>query len=234
MIDDILDYSKIEAGRLELERAPLDLRECVEAALDMVAPVASDKQIELGCLIDEDVPAGIEGDAARLRQVLLNLLANAVKFTEAGEVVVTSVAEPAGAGSHRVHLAVRDTGVGIPAGPHGPAVRVVQPGRRLDDAPLRRNRARARHIEAADRAHGRDDVGGERGGHGIDVPHRGHGGRGGGAGATPQRGRPRALRGKRLLVVDDNATNREIVSRQARSLGDAAHGGASIPPRRLP
>ena len=114
VIDDILDYSKIEAGKLELERAPMDLRECVEAALDMVAPVASDKQIELGCLIDEGVPAGIQGDAARLRQVLLNLLSNAVKFTEEGEVVVHVDAEPAGAGSHRIHLAVRDTGVGIP------------------------------------------------------------------------------------------------------------------------
>ena len=88
VIDDILDYSKIEAGKLELEREPLDLRECVEGALDIVAPRASQKEIELGCLIDEDVPAGIVGDAARLRQVLLNLLSNAVKFTEQGEVVV--------------------------------------------------------------------------------------------------------------------------------------------------
>ena len=100
VIDDVLDYSKIEAGKLELELAPLDLRECLEAALAMVAPVASDKQIELGCLIDEDVPAGIQGDAARLRQVLLNLLSNAVKFTEEGEVVVHAGAEPAGSGSH--------------------------------------------------------------------------------------------------------------------------------------
>ena len=84
VIDDILDYSKIEAGKLELEREPFDLRECVEGALDIVAPRASEKEIELGCLIDEDAPAGIVGDAARLRQVLLNLLSNAVKFTERG------------------------------------------------------------------------------------------------------------------------------------------------------
>src|SRR4029078_312957 len=80
----------------------------------MVAPVASDKQIELGCLIDDGVPAGIHGDAARLRQVLLNLLSNAVKFTDRGEVVVHADAEPAGEGSHRIPLAARDTGVGIP------------------------------------------------------------------------------------------------------------------------
>ena len=82
VIDDILDYSKIEAGKLELEHEPFDLRECVERALEIVAPRAWEKGIELGCLIDEDAPAGIVGDAARLRQVLLNLLSNAVKFTE--------------------------------------------------------------------------------------------------------------------------------------------------------
>ena len=97
VIDDILDYSKIEAGKLELEQEPFDLRECVEGALDIVAPRAWEKDVELGCLVDEDVPAGIVGDAARLRQVLLNLLSNAVKFTEEGEVVVHVDAEPTGA-----------------------------------------------------------------------------------------------------------------------------------------
>ena len=91
----------------------------------------------------------IAGDAARLRQVLLNLLSNAVKFTEQGEVVVDLDAEPAGTGSHRVHLAVRDTGHRDPAGPDGPPVRVVQPGRRLDDAPLRRHRASASRSRSA-------------------------------------------------------------------------------------
>src|SRR5262245_11043523 len=116
VIDDILDYSKIEAGKLELERAPLDLRECVEGALDIVAPRASQKEIELGCLIDDGVPTGIVGDVARLRQVLLNLLSNAVKFTEDGEVVVHVGPEPTADkhGYHRLQLDVRDTGIGIP------------------------------------------------------------------------------------------------------------------------
>jgi PAS domain S-box-containing protein len=114
VIDDILDYSKIEAGKLELEHAPFDLRECVEGALDIVAPRAAQKEIELGCLIDDGVPTGIVGDVARLRQVLLNLLSNAVKFTEQGEVVVHVGAVPNGSGSHRLSLAVRDTGIGIP------------------------------------------------------------------------------------------------------------------------
>src|ERR671937_721702 len=85
VIDDILDYSKIEAGKLELEHEPFDLRECVEGALDIVAP------------------------RARLGQVLLNLLSNAVKFTERGEVVVHVGAERAGRSKHRLHIAVRDT-----------------------------------------------------------------------------------------------------------------------------
>src|SRR4029079_8616848 len=114
VIDDILDYSKIEAGKLELEREPVDLRECVEGALDIVAPRAWEKQIELGCLIDEDAPAGILGDAGRLRQVLLNLLSNAVKFTEEGEGVAHVDAEEAGGGSYQLEFAVRDTGIGIP------------------------------------------------------------------------------------------------------------------------
>ena len=159
VIDDILDYSKIEAGKFDLEREPLDLRDCVEGALDIVAPRAAQKQIELGCLIDDDVPAGIVGDAARLRQVLLNLLSNAVKFTEQGEVVVVVSAESAGAGSspssdRRPRYRHRH-----PAGPDEPALRLLQPGRHVDDAAVRRHRARARDLAAARRSDGRDDVG---------------------------------------------------------------------------
>jgi PAS domain S-box-containing protein len=89
IINDILDFSKIEAGRIELERQPFDLRECMESALALVAPKAAEKGLELGCLVDDQLPAAIFGDEARLRQILLNLLSNAVKFTEEGEVVVS-------------------------------------------------------------------------------------------------------------------------------------------------
>src|SRR5205823_2186998 len=103
-----------EAGKLDLERAPFNLRDCVEGALDIVAPRAWEKELELGCLIDDSAPAGIVGDEARLRQVLLNLLSNAVKFTDRGEVVVLVDAAETSAGSYRIELAVRDTGIGIP------------------------------------------------------------------------------------------------------------------------
>ena len=170
IIDDILDYSKIEAGKLELENHPFDLRDCVESALDIVAPRAADKHIELGCLIDEELPAGVVGDPTRLRQVLLNLLSNAVKFTEAGEVILHVDGERAEPGRWRLHLRVRDTGIGIPAGSAAPAVRVVQPGGRLDLTALRRHRARPRDLEAPGGADGRRAMGRERGGPGIDVP----------------------------------------------------------------
>ena len=159
VIDDILDYSKIEAGRLELEQEPFDLRGCVENALDIVAPRASEKNIEIGCLVDDVVPAGIVGDATRLRQVLLNLLSNAVKFTEEGEVVVH-----VGCRARRLELPSPRAGRPRhrdrdPAGSDGQAVRLLQPGRRLDDAPLRWHGARTRDLVASRRADGRDDVG---------------------------------------------------------------------------
>jgi PAS domain S-box-containing protein len=217
VIDDILDYSKIEAGRLELERAPLDLRECVEAALEMVAPVASDKQIELGCLIDEGVPAGIQGDAARLRQVLLNLLSNAVKFTEAGEVVVHVGTEPAGPGSHRLHLAVRDTGVGIP---QDRMDRLFASFSQVDASTTRRYGGTGLGLAISKRLIER------MGGTMWVESEEGTGSTFHIAVTADEAEMPvltrspeglEALRGKRLLVVDDNATNREIVSRQARS-----------------
>ena len=89
IINDILDFSKIEAGRMELESQPFDLRECVESALDLVKLRAAEKGLELACEIAGDVPLAIVGDVTRLRQILVNLLNNAVKFTEQGEVVVT-------------------------------------------------------------------------------------------------------------------------------------------------
>jgi PAS domain S-box-containing protein len=98
VINDILDFSKIEAGRLELEATPLDLRGCIESALELVAPAAAHKGLDLAYDLDPKAPTGVVGDLTRLRQILINLLNNAVKFTERGEVVVTTTAEPIGAG----------------------------------------------------------------------------------------------------------------------------------------
>jgi signal transduction histidine kinase/CheY-like chemotaxis protein len=117
VINDVLDFSKIEAGRLDLECAPFDLHDCVETALDIAAGGAGAKGLDLACDIAPDAPRHVVGDVTRLRQVLINLLTNAVKFTEHGEISV-SVARQAGA-PDMLRFTVRDTGVGM--GPEGVA-----------------------------------------------------------------------------------------------------------------
>jgi PAS domain S-box-containing protein len=114
IINDILDYSKIESGRLEFERAPVELRRLAEEALDIVAQRAQEKGVEVGSLTDEDLPAAIYGDPNRLRQILLNLLSNAVKFTPKGEITVGLHKARIGAKRDAVEFVVRDTGIGIP------------------------------------------------------------------------------------------------------------------------
>jgi CheY-like chemotaxis protein/HPt (histidine-containing phosphotransfer) domain-containing protein len=121
IINDILDFSKIESGRLELETQPFDPRGCVEDALDLLASNAGEKKLDLAYQMDDGVPARVLGDATRLRQVLVNLVGNGVKFTSAGEVVVQvktlSPPEPkeGDPGFWLLHFSVRDTGIGIPA-----------------------------------------------------------------------------------------------------------------------
>ena len=219
VIDDILDYSKIEAGKLELETEPVDLRECVESALEIVAPRAWEKRIELGCLIDEDAPAGIVGDGARLRQVLLNLLSNAVKFTEKGEVVVHVDAEPTGASAYRLEFAVRDTGIGIPSDRMD---RLFASFSQVDASTTRRYGGTGLGLAISMRlvelmggtmwVESTEGVGStfhvELPVEATEVPTPGPT-----RGATPQ------LAGKQILVVDDNVTNNEIVARHARSWG---------------
>jgi signal transduction histidine kinase/AmiR/NasT family two-component response regulator/HPt (histidine-containing phosphotransfer) domain-containing protein len=119
IINDILDFSKIESGKLELEEQPFDLRSCLEDSLDLLAPKAAEKRIDLGCHLDDDVPTTIVGDVTRLRQILVNLVGNAVKFTAHGEVVVECHGRlpnhlpPPNPPAFPLHFAVRDTGVGI-------------------------------------------------------------------------------------------------------------------------
>jgi signal transduction histidine kinase len=113
IINDILDFSKIEGGKLELEHQPFDLRRCIEDSLDQVAAKASEKGLELTYLMEDNVPDIVTGDVTRLRQILVNLLGNAVKFTEIGEVVLLASASPLGHGKVRLNFAIKDTGIGI-------------------------------------------------------------------------------------------------------------------------
>jgi GAF domain-containing protein/DNA-binding response OmpR family regulator len=115
IINDILDFSKIEAGRMELELAPFDLRECVEVVVDLIGPIAQRKGLEITYGIEPGTPETAVGDASRLRQILLNLLNNAVKFTEEGEIAVhVEAAETPKEDRIAFHVAIRDTGIGIP------------------------------------------------------------------------------------------------------------------------
>jgi signal transduction histidine kinase/DNA-binding response OmpR family regulator len=256
LINDILDFSKIEAGKMDLEHQPFDLRACIEGALDLLAPKAAEKGLNLGYLVASDVPAAIYGDVTRLRQILVNLLGNAVKFTERGEVVlsvsraeVSSVKYQASSQDANVTLdtgvpdtllfSVRDTGIGIPP---DRIDRMFQPFTQMDVSMARRfggtglglaisrrltdmmgGKMWAESPASADTEAGKEINGGPGSIFHFTIQ----------AEPAPM---PRQryledaqpdLRGKRLLVVDDNATNRQILTLQAEAWGMVAEAFAS-------
>ncbi|MCB9717426.1 MAG: response regulator [Myxococcales bacterium] len=241
IINDILDFSKIEAGQVNLESQPFVLRECIESALDLVAARAAAKGIELGYLVEDEVPEAVSGDLTRLRQVLTNLLSNAVKFTERGEVCLTvsCVAGPEDAdGSERegegcmLRLEVRDTGIGIPS---SRCAALFEPFSQADASTTRRFGGTGlglaickRLVEAMGGRIGLESEEGVGSRFAFTVAARPE------PSAVPAflgRDQPH-LAGKALLVVDDNATNREILRRQACSWGmrvaEAASGAEAL------
>ena len=115
VIDDILDFSKIEAGKLDLHPNPFILHDVLSETLEMLAARAAEKDIELACQVSRRVPEQLVGDPNRLRQVMMSLVGNAIKFTERGEVFVTvEIAETTPEGVLILHFTVTDTGIGIP------------------------------------------------------------------------------------------------------------------------
>lgn len=115
LINDILDFSKVEAGKMTLENIDFDLRNTLEDAVQMLAVKAAEKNIELICLVEPEVPSMLNGDPGRLRQIILNLAGNAIKFTHSGEVVIRVRLESEASESVFLHFSVKDTGIGIAA-----------------------------------------------------------------------------------------------------------------------
>ncbi|RTL40838.1 MAG: response regulator [Burkholderiales bacterium] len=221
IINDILDFSKIEAGRMDIEAQPFDLRDCVESALDLVAPRAAQKRLDLAYVFEGEVPTGINGDVTRLRQVLLNLLSNAVKFTDAGEVVLSVKARPRG-DVFELHFTVRDTGIGMDA---AGLAKLFQKFSQADASTSRKyggtglglaiSRLLAELMGGAMWATSDGPGRGASFHFTIEAPA-----------AEPQTlTRPvlidplPGLKGRRVLVVDDNATNRRILSLQLAKWG---------------
>ncbi len=115
LINDILDFSKIEAGKLELDHVPFEIAETIGDTMKALAWRTRGKGVELMCHVASDVPAIVKGDPHRLRQIVTNLVGNAIKFTEHGEIVLTANVESAVEQQISLHITVRDTGIGIPA-----------------------------------------------------------------------------------------------------------------------
>lgn len=114
VINDILDFSKIESGKFELESQPFDLRDCIEDTFDLFAAKASEKNIDLIYFLNDEVPPSIYGDITRVRQILTNLVGNAIKFTQTGEIFVDVVSKKSDDDFFEIEFAVKDTGIGIP------------------------------------------------------------------------------------------------------------------------
>src|SRR5262245_40239028 len=219
IINDILDFSKIESGKLDLERTAFVLRDCVEEALDLLGSKASEKELDLGYIIDEQTPAGIVGDVTRLRQILVNLVANALKFTARGGVFVSVTSRKLTDSTHELQFAVKDTGIGIPADRMD---RLFESFSQVETSTSRHYGGTGLGLAICKRLcemmNRRIWVESEPG-HGSTFYFTLHAE----AAPAPSRIYERAsspqLSGRRVLIVDDNATNRRILTLQTQLWG---------------
>jgi nitrogen-specific signal transduction histidine kinase len=228
VINDILDFSKIEAGKLSLDPAPFDLRDAMGETLQTLALRAHTKGLELACRIVPEVPDAVIGDVGRLRQVLVNLVGNAIKFTEKGEVLVRVCTEVARDSGVVLRFEVTDTGIGIPAEKQGT---IFEPFEQADGSTTRRfggtglglaiSAKLVRMMGGTIQADSRPGMGStfwftiE-----LGVPSKGA------AAGRVEPDVPR-LEGMPVLIVDDNATNRLILEEVLASWGahpTAVHG----------
>jgi len=210
VINDILDFSKVEAGKLELELLDVDLRDTFEDVARLLSIQAHAKGLELTAQIDAKLPDLVKGDAGRLRQVLLNLAGNAIKFTTKGEVSLEIKVLSTGENGTTVRCEVRDTGIGIPA---DRLDSLFAPFTQVDTSTTRRFGGTGLGLSIVRRLV--ELMGGETGVESVE-----------GAGSLfwftahfapvvhspqPHYPAPPSIRGQRVLVVDDNATNRKVI-----------------------
>lgn len=208
LINDILDFSKIEAGKLDLETIDFDLRTALEEVTDLLAFRAHEKRLELTCLIDPRIPSRLRGDPGRLRQILINLAGNAIKFTATGEVVIQVRQESEANERARLRFEVRDTGIGIPA---DKVASLFGAFTQVDVSTTRKYGGTGLGLSISKRLV--ELMGGQIG---VDSVV--------GAGSTfwfvvefpcrhepPPKASLAEIAGRRLLVVDDNETNRRLL-----------------------
>ena len=236
IINDILDFSKIESGKLELDLRPFELHTCIEEALDLLAHKAAEKNIDLAWIADENIPKVLVSDVIRLRQILVNLVGNAVKFTQRGEVVV----EVASLSRHKrlpqpgqqadtdfvrhpeewqLHFSVRDTGIGIPLEKQG---RLFKSFQQVDASTTRNYGGTGLGLAISKRL--AELLGGK-------IWVESEAGKGATfhftivakatAGAAPPawQSSQQQLAGKRLLFIEDNPTNHRVVRTRATAWG---------------
>jgi CheY-like chemotaxis protein/nitrogen-specific signal transduction histidine kinase/HPt (histidine-containing phosphotransfer) domain-containing protein len=236
IINDILDFSKIESGKLELEHHPFELHTCIEEALDLLAPTASEKRLDLAYTVDDVIPKILVSDVTRLRQILVNLIGNAVKFTHQGEVVIEVT--PAAHGARVIepghekdtdflrhpeqwllHFSVRDTGIGIPSDRQH---RLFKSFQQVDASTTRHYGGTGLGLaickRLAELMGGRIWVESDSG-QGANF-HFTISARAAAATAPPSWQLPQPqLTGKRILIVEDNATNRRILTHRIEQWG---------------
>ena len=227
IINDILDFSKVEAGRLDLEVAPFEVTTCIEEALDLFAPKAAKKHLELTYFAEPEVPTAIIGDVTRVRQVLVNLLSNALKFTHEGEILVHVDAEAVEPGHYTLHVSVHDTGIGIPDA----KIETLFEAFTQADASITRQYGGTglglaickRLCQMMGGAIWVESSPGNGSVFHFTIA----------ADAAPSHNRigrspaPKALFGKRVLIVEDNVTNQYILTRQLENAGMIIRATAS-------
>ena len=217
LINDILDFSKIEAGKIEFENLDFNIRTALDDVLDILALKAEDKGLHLACLVDHSVPTTVHGDPGRLRQIVINLANNAIKFTENGDITISLSRDPHQGADVKIRFEISDTGIGIPAS------RLDSVFGAFEQADLTTTRKfggtglgltiSKQLVELMDGEIGVESIEGQGSTFWftvvlgkVNTPH------------STQPDTPAELEGKRFLIVDDNATNRKVLRLQLEAL----------------